>query len=340
MISDKLFNLPFIVPPRKYYNEKYRNLNAYTGCCMIDRTNTLKDCGYTNIVIEQSIPSVLHSVGDFSSVCDNTAFDIVTQSNNKSIPIAVTYSGGLDSTAVICALLKQGADILVLGSNESIKENPEFYNDVLVNNKQITLNIDNPLLFLNQHPNDYIYVTGECGAHIMGTTRFEESDDISDNTQIYHGISEDVKKYYFEVLDKCPVSIKTDYDARWWAIFALKWQFVKNRHHLWCGKICENLFNFYMTDEFQMWALNNDYSVKCPDFKWKNYKMPMRDYIYSYYPNRASSYDLPKRPSIELTYKHLNYNMSFILSNPKRIVRLDMISNPIQKQFVIHSNSI
>ena len=130
---------------RKYYNEKYRNLNAYTGCCMIDRTNTLKDCGYTNIVIEQSIPSELHSVGDFSSVCDNTAFDIVTQSNNKSIPIAVTYSGGLDSTAVICALLKQGADILVLGSNESIKENPKFYNDVLVNNKQVTLNIDNPL---------------------------------------------------------------------------------------------------------------------------------------------------------------------------------------------------
>ena len=322
--------LSFIVPPFNYYNEKYHLLNRYIGAVVIDRTETIKDSG-CNIIIEQLIPKVIHSVGDFASICDKTAIDIITKSKVENKPIALTYSGGLDSTSVACALLKRGANILILGSTESIKENPPFYNDVLVNNSQVTLNIDNPLKFLREHPNDYIFVTGECGAHMMGTTRWEESN----NLDFFHDVPEEIKPFFFQILDKSPIPIKTDYDAKWWSIFVFKWQYVANRHHLWCGKICNNLFNFFMTEDFQMWALANDNTVKCPNLKEINYKMPIRDYIYSYYQNKASSYDLPKRYSIERTYKNLNYNNTYILNDPKKIGSLKPFTEQIDKQLVI-----
>lgn len=335
--TQELMKLKFLVPPPEFYNEKYtKTLMDYTSSPMIDRTETFKDCGYPNIIIEQKIPTTIINPGNFSDIVDETAKNIIQKSKDIKKPIAILYSGGLDSTCVTSAFLKQNCNITILGSKASIEENPEFYNEVLLNNKNVTLNIDNPLVFLCNRTDDFIFVTGECGAHLMGTinwtkyggreneiTDYIEADDMASrifkNPNPYFNVPDETKKLLLQILDKSPRSFNNNYDAQWWAIFALKWQFVAYRTQLWVGKLCPNLINFFMTEDFQHWALYNDVKVKCPDFEWRNYKMPIRDYIYSFFPNKSSSYDLPKRASFERTYRALSIRGRFVLYEPKQI---------------------
>lgn len=329
--------LPFVVPPRELYEEKYKNtIMEYTSAVMVDRTRTFTDCGFANLIIEDEIPTVVVDPGNFCTIVDVTATNIINQATIHNKPIAVMYSGGLDSTCVTAALLKNGANITIVGSQASIDENPTFFSDVLLSNESVKCEIGNPLMFLLNHRNDYTFVTGECGAHLMGTINWtkyggRELDNIDAieadhlaagifrNPEPFFNIPQETRTLLLKVLDKSPRSFKSNYDAQWWAIFALKWQFVTYRNQLWIGELCPSLINFFMNDRFQMWALYNDASVKCPDYQWRNYKMPIRDYIYSYYPNRQASYDLPKRASMERTYKQLELRGRFVLNYPKQI---------------------
>lgn len=329
----------FLVPPRSYYNPKYDELSNYLGATIIDRTRTLLDCGYPNIIIKDEIPQVVINPGDFSEIMDARALELIAEADRIKKPIAVMYSGGLDSTAVCCALLKHGATITIVGSEASVDENTTFYKDVLLNNQQVILNINNPLVFLRDNSDKYLFATGECGAHIMGTINWAKyiSKDTVDptvitadetveamfkNMEFYEGIPDNPKKYLLQVLEKCPVPIKTNYDALWFSIFALKWQFVQYRFHMWVGKLCPNLHHFYMTDPFQHWALYNDVHVKCPGFKWENYKMPIREYIYKYFPRKEASIDMPKRASLMRTYGVVNVKGWFVAANPTRFNKL------------------
>lgn len=328
-------NTRFIVPSRQFYNQDYKPLMEYTGSPIVDRTKTFTDCGY-NIVIEDEIPTNIRTVGDFSTIVNDTAISIINLSKTKNKPIAILYSGGMDSTCVTAAFLKHGATITLLYSDASIEENIVFYNEVLKDNQQIIHQHGNPLLFVHDNKDDYIFVTGECGAHLMGTINWSkyggrEIEDesiigadetaayIFKNTNPYFNIPDEIKTKLMMIYDKSPVTLKTNYDAQWWAIFALKWQFVKYRAQLWVGHLCEDLINFFMTDDFQMWALTNDVTVKCPNYDWKKYKMPIRQYIYDYFPNEEASILMPKRMSMERTYTNLSLWNRFVLANPKKI---------------------
>lgn len=333
----KFSELPFIVPPQELYTQQYKTtvLN-YISAVMVDRTRTLTDCGFSNIIIESEIPSIITDPGDFSGVVDRAAQAIIKRSAEENKPIAIMYSGGMDSTCVTSALLKNGASIKIVGSQASIEENPVFYAEVLINNSSVSLEIGNPLLYLLDHSDEHLFITGECGAHLMGTINWTkyggreienvdaiEADhlaaDIFRNPTPYFNIPDDTKQLLLKVLDKAPRTFHTNYDAQWWAIYALKWQFVAYRTQLWIGKCCPNLINFFMNDEFQHWALSNDVRVKCPNYEWRNYKMPIRDYIYSYFPNNAASYDLPKRASMDKTYSQLSLRGRFVLDCPTRV---------------------
>jgi len=308
----------------------------YISSVMVDRTRTILDCGYPNIQILNEIPSSPINPGDFSAVVDRTASALVNRSITENLPIAILYSGGMDSTCVVSAFLKAGALITIVGSQASIDENLIFYNEVLKDNPLVTIKIDNPLLRLRNESLNYIWVTGECGAHLMGTINWTkyggremenidaiEADHLASsifkNPEPYFNLPVDVKTYLLKVMDKAPVSFRSNYDAQWWAIFALKYQFVQFRTQLWVGKICPTLVNFFMNDEFQHWAITHDSAEKCPDFEWRNYKMPIRDYIFHFCHLREASYELPKRASFERTYNKLKLMDSFVLAKPLEV---------------------
>jgi len=327
MLDDlrKFAQLPFLIPPRRLLGKKASLVSENLRATMVDRTGTIKDPAVPNITILQPIPAVVSDPGSFADVCDAAAAELGLRAKATGLPIVLMYSGGLDSICVACALLKAGIPFTALGSNESINENPEFYREVMLNNPLVTPMTGNPLLFLSHHPDDYVFATGECGAHIMGTVfgwhhpgavekirggtivSADVSGDIFRSKILFANADEPLKSMLMEVLDKCPVPIRTNYDAHWWKIFALKWQFVSFRMQLYAGRRSRNLFNFFMTEGFQQWALCNDATVKCPDFDWRNYKMPMRDYIYAVSHDKKAAYETPKRYSLERTYMKMGY---------------------------------
>lgn len=343
-VVEKFKQLPFLIPPNTMYTDETRLLNRYFNGLVVDRSGTIKDTNFPNVVIESFIPTSITNPGDFSQISDKEAANILKQSIETNLPIAVMYSGGLDSTNVVCAFLKQNIKITVIGSQASIDENPTFYNNVLVNNSNVTLIIGNPLRFAKEHLNEYLLVTGECGANIMGPIFYAFKSYSSDMTEqqwndcakvlstpdlLSNVADEQMKKKFLLVLDRSPKTFKTNYDAQWWVRYCLIWQFTANRMQMYFGEYHSTLINFFKSKNFENWALYNDSDVKCPNFNRDYYKMPMRDYIYNFCHDKKASYDMPKRPSIERTYPQLNYNGRYVLDNPRIVgsVTLDSHSN-------------
>ena len=351
--------LPFLVPPRRIMSNKYRDLMTHLRATLIDRTGTLVDPAVPNISVSQNIPSVIVWPGDFAQVCDAAVEELVQRAQKLGRGIVLMYSGGLDSVCVSCALIKAGVKFTALGSVASVEENPEFYKKVLEKNPLVTTVTGNPLLFLADHPDEHVFVTGECGAHIMGTVLgWEASGVVGDsdsgvvsrggdssafsNPEPFFDVEEPLRSTLLSVLDHCPVPIKTNYDAHWWKIFALKWQFVSFRMQLYAGQRSKELFNFFMTDKFQQWALCNDVNVKCPGFDWRNYKMPMRDYIYAVSGDSKAAYETPKRYSLERTYtKMARIGETFILDGAGRDVGFlfDSTRDKVQQRLLIMEGS-
>lgn len=321
----------FLVPPRMLMSVKYHDVVNYLGSHFIDRTGTIVDQRLPNIVIEQSIPSVAVDPGSFEAVTDAVAKATIKKAADANKPIAVLYSGGLDSMCVASALLKAGANITIVGSQTSIAECPSFYNEVLCKNEKVTTEISNPIIFVRQYRNDYLWVTGECGAHIMGSVNWrkfngasgEDYKAVLSSSSPLYGLPESICSSLMPVIDACPLQLKTNYDYQWWVIFALKWQFVAFRFQMWTGGLCLHFVNFFMDDAYQHWAMCNDVTVKCPGYEWKNYKMPMRDYIYAFSADRAAA-ATPKRYSMELTYPKLQgLHGTYVAAEPREVGFID-----------------
>lgn len=327
-----IINEQLVIPPCFVLGD-YTVLENHLGAPVVDRSRTLHTNIFCNIIIEDELPNQAIYSNEFSCIVDSEVSKIHSRSIIEKKPIAIMYSGGLDSTCVACGFLKAGIAIKIVGSQASIDENLPFYNEVLLNNQLVTLDMQNPLLFMKNNIDNYLFVTGECGAHIMGTVSWKDTNDInkicekheylSDSIfnypSTYHDFNPIMKKQLMEIICKSPRNIKTAYDAHWWLIFVLKWQYVSNRLQMMIGKFSANLINFYMSKDFQNWATCNDVTVKCPNNDWKNYKLPMKDYIFSYTHNKESSYDIPPRASLNRTYPELNIYGKYVLNNPKKV---------------------
>jgi hypothetical protein len=295
------------------YNEKYAPLTAYFNGRFIDRTGTL-DVGF-NQYVNTPIPTTIRSSDDFEVIVEREARRIDEHAKKVGKKILILWSGGIDSTCVVSAFIKQNIDIVVSYNNFSIEENPRFYREILEKNSRVTLRlVPKPLFEIYDYDDQFVFVTGECGAQLMGTISWEKFaggsredmivnpeysvDLLASKTPLY-GMPNPWRHLLLPIVDKCPVELKTNYDYLWWCTFALKWQLMEFRMQLLVGKMVPDLFNFFLTEDFAMWALNNDHQVKCPHLMWINYKMPMRNYIYS------------------LSYDRKVYTMKKIKSLPK-----------------------
>jgi hypothetical protein len=92
------------------------------------------------------------------------------------------------------------------------------------------------------------------------------------------------------ICDVAPVPIITNIDFTWWYKFVLSWQSMRTRkltmvssrnRKLVTPVWIDSMFHqFYMTDEFQLWSMNNmDKRVKDT---WESFKWPSKEIIYNF----------------------------------------------------------
>lgn len=277
----------YIVPPASLYSDKYSFLLSHLMARPVDRTGSMNlDPA---VVILRPIPPFDPSFSmDFAEICRQVAADIYSAS---PLPITVLWSGGIDSTCVLCAFLQVGATVNVALSDESVKEYPQFYDEVIVENPLVRkeYRFTNIIDHLCRHDGDSIHVSGEVADQIyfINYPGYGLSNDELFKAPVGWGIPDRYMEVYLPLIEACPVRLSNNYDFLWWENYALKYQSVQARIHLHAGRRLQNLVHFFEHTLFERWAMSNDHRVKCPGADIQNHKYPAKQVIHETFPDES-----------------------------------------------------
>lgn len=283
-------------------NKNYWTLVDYFGVPIYDRTQTL-NAGFKYAIlspIPKSGPSL-----SFSDICDARAEEIIKHARELNVAIDVFWSGGIDSTLALVALLKASRPedverIVVWLSNSSINEYPDFYEKHILGKLKVKLLHKE---FESVFGREAVVVTGELGDQVFGSMKLfdkREFGDVRDmpwkdflwmdvgrltfvlrERHLFRGFID----YLSEQVEKSEVPIKSAFDLLWWINFSMKYQNVQMR--LISREVDENfwseysrLYHFFDTDDFQRWSIEN-HDKKMRETA-QSYKYVAKDYIYDF----------------------------------------------------------
>ncbi|WP_291720113.1 hypothetical protein [Bernardetia sp.] len=322
----KLLRNPF------YYTickKEYLAACRFFGCTLIDRTQTL-DIGRLQFEVLDPLSELKKTELRFEEIAILRAKHLLKIAQETDKKICVLWSGGIDSTVALVALIKVAQEesklesIEVLLSKESIEEFPNFFKEIIQKNINYTL-YEPPLYPLLENKTK-IFITGEHGDQLFGSDKAK-----------YYVLSEDAFKPYSEILpfmigrklgtekytqkmidflapqiSKSPVPIHTLYDYLWWMNFSQKWQHVSLRlisksENIELGK---DMIHFFSNSEFQSWSISNHH-LKI-DRAWNTYKQVGKTFINDFFEDEEYYLYKEKEPSLKdaIVEKKQNYFLS------------------------------
>ena len=297
----------------------YRWICEVFQCGLIDRTQTL-DLGFDAGIIDPLRTVLERPTGhlDFDELCQARAEEIVNEAIGADRRIQVLWSGGIDSTVALIALMGAAREmdaserLQVLCSVESVTEYQRFFHQHVWKQWEICA-VGYPLSqYLSA---DAIVVTGEHGDQLFG----------SDFLQPYvanglaflpwheglpfalagNGLSAEqadaVTEYLRPLMDACPVDVDTLFDFFWWLNFSCKWQSVTLRIPANTDQprsAFESIRHFFRTDGFQRWSVFQHPRESLES--WREYKMPAKRYIHAYTGDEEYLIEKEKQRSLRL----------------------------------------
>jgi hypothetical protein len=263
-----------------YFEIFSKNISA------VDRTKIITTPLKTKVLDFLVMPTYEKFNKTFEEVCDERAKFLLSQAKHTNKKLAILYSGGVDSTLILCSLLKNAkpdelSNIYVFLSDESIRENTSFYYNFVIKKFKCFSSYKYPQLLGRD---DYLFVTGENADQLFGSQLNEtfiktySIDDVFKDYVDQQGqmldifnlvLSDRNKKYkelvmsiFTKLVKSSEIELKNVYQFHWWLNFTTKWQsvymrilaYTLNKQTL---KLQENYTTFYHTKEFSLWALNN-----------------------------------------------------------------------------------
>jgi len=250
---------------------------------------------------------------DFSDICDERAQELW----DLGKPLRVWWSGGIDSSTTLTALIKtkKPEDVLTIWMGKAcVEENPTFYEKI--KNFPIEWN-SKETMFTNKSIWDgtALNITGECGDPMYGTfvieNHIEELNDHWHKTLDYEDVNfvyrdNPIMRSRFldfaeEYVSKAPFEIKNPFDFTWWVAFATKWQWIERR---WFGFLEDptgfrNMIAFFNAPQFQIWSMTNHHLKHRGTYK--TYKWPSKQYIYEFNPDSDYLKNKTKEKSLAKT---------------------------------------
>lgn len=241
-----------------------------------------------------------HSLKQFGEICDERAAEIAS----LDMPIVVYWSGGIDSTVALVALLKADIKPVVCMNNASILENGVFYDRFVKDQLPILSSVPASRALLAR---DSVLVTGELMDQLFGAD-IEHAVTLTSGWRVLHealsfstmivvwtrlGFSaEHAASLCADVMSSANaagVQLQTVHDFFWWMNFAFKWQGVKHRMLMYSpleeAKLLKEsdrirLIHFPNTKDFQTWSCSR-HERKILD-RWETYKITAKRYIYRF----------------------------------------------------------
>lgn len=282
---------------RKYNKTYFSSLNPRLG-----QIETPIEMLVPNKLIIPSYDSSFNK--SFQDITDQTALDLKNKINQTGNPAVILYSGGIDSTLIVASIIKnfdcnEFNLINIILTQDSIKENPEFYTRFILPNFNILsfndYNLDD-LFDLN-----YIIVTGIGGDEIFGpqfpeyTIRFFR-DSINEPYKQYQN---DIKRYFSISADEefgdwiynqidaniseVSIPIESIFDFFWWKNFNLKCTSMALTNLVMHSTVdakkgLDQLNHWFLNQDYQLWGMARN-EVKT-QFEPLIHKLPAKQYIY------------------------------------------------------------
>lgn len=270
-------------------------MNTYKVALNTRDTNfllTLREFTDSGVVPQSRIPNTKHldSFGvagllaipqgrppeNFAEAADKAAYQLCATGQ----AITVFWSGGLDSTVALVALIKAAdpGQLAVTANNYAVAEAPTFYATHIQGKIQ-------EVLLADAYSNAGLKVTGELGDQIFGSDllkKFWSTQYFEPWKDLVASKAPAALMSYFEAVEAaCPRPIENLYDMLWWWNFSQKWGHVKYRMLLdhEAARLAPHTFQpFFEHPAFQLWALNTPAKVKCPQ-GYGTYKLAAKEYI-------------------------------------------------------------
>lgn len=231
--------------------------------------------------------------------------------------VSAQWSGGVDSSALILALIKAGIskeDLVILYDQDSVNEYPKLYN-WLVKEKYQLKKVTNWRIDLAKADTDLI-TNGWCADQLFGSVFFYQFPDkyhlpikkLLKSTPTLSGHLTDkqiafavdvYQKYGKSLFD---IDIKTASELGWFINFIMKWTWVSTYNELYLvrTKNVQKTKVFYDYFPFQEWSLNNFNSLNLTNIYGKDatlYKKELKEYIYSIFKDEEYLLTKKKHPS-------------------------------------------
>ena len=249
---------------------------------------------------------------DFTEVTDARAIELLARSQAYT-SVLLFYSGGIDSTTILCAMLKNWskadlAKVTIVMNQYSIDENKNMFTDYISGQFAI-VNTDEYFTECKIN-NDTLYITGSLGDQLIAdennTIRYNELYPNSYNRSWINNVDSLIK--YFAIhsdivtaryvvdtviqsLAKCNFEVETVYEFFWWINFNWAWD-IDLYQSVWYWRLAEttntkqfledNHFIWMNTVDYQDWAINTIGTTLMMGDSIRMSKYSMKKYIYDF----------------------------------------------------------
>ena len=240
---------------------------------------------HPDMVTLRPIGKLLPSLPSFADLMESRAVELISAAGSRKI--FVFWSGGLDSTGALIALMKNCPldQIVVVMSDSSVVEAPVFFERYIKDKLEIRW-MDPGIVARHIRTGiaEGIVVTGEIGDQLFGTVNFEGVSNELLEGDWRKGIIKGAYTDYEDFVRACPRDLDNYADFLWWTNYSIKYQCVQMRMILEVKNsiLEQNTFHFFDSSDFNDWTITAPMSLKFPDMDQQKYKHPLRSYIYDY----------------------------------------------------------
>lgn len=285
------------------YAPRWRALSkAFSFYSPIDRTKTFDSFGF-----EYSVYTPIPHLDYCQSMTTAETADHRAQELAKYGKLAVLWSGGIDSTLVVAALIKACVPFTVLYTDWSTQEYPLLFARMRrgewtnIRLRQIG-NTPFPQL-----QDEYFVITGMCGDQCIGSENVYNMKDsgIKPNLlepwrDLFHSSFVD---FFEPQVEKAQVPINNFADFLWWISFSMKFQNVQLNIGTIMGTDMSRMYtfaHFFESAEWQCWAMrnrhvNNEFIRRGIE---QDYKKEYKQYIHEVLDDRDYLINKPKVRSV------------------------------------------
>ncbi|MEM6395842.1 MAG: hypothetical protein AAF741_05810 [Bacteroidota bacterium] len=289
----------------------------FFDCGIIDRTHAL-DLGFEQQVLDEIPEYDANFSLSFREIALQNAKRIWSRAESLNYDIQVLWSGGIDSTVALIALVQTAQPhqldrLRILLSMDSINEYPLFFRQHILRELKYQL-IQPPVT--NHLAANALIVTGEHGDQLFGSDKllpliknglalepWEDVLPLLATHKLGDAKSGDaLTEYLRPLIAAAPTTIHSAFDLYWWLNFTIKWQQVSLRLPVFSfqnkvEQLSSRFEHFFQALDFQKWAMSRHQERVVT--RLEDYKLPAKQFIYDYTQDADYLNTKSKEPSLK-----------------------------------------